>query len=111
LHHLADPAAKQRTFAACRRLLGPAGFLAIIDVFSDAAETRDQYLERWIDHADRRYAALQPEEKQLLFEHVRARDYPVSLEQCRALARQAGLDSFDVLLEDQVRLNRLVALS
>jgi SAM-dependent methyltransferase len=111
LHHLAEPAAKRSTFAASRRLLGPAGFLAIIDVFSDAAETRDQYLERWIDHADHRYVALQPEEKRLLFEHVRARDYPMSLALCRSLGRTAGLARFEVLHEDAAGLNRLITLA
>jgi SAM-dependent methyltransferase len=111
LHHLAEAAAKQATFAACRQLLDPAGFLAVIDVFSDAAETRDQYLDRWIGHADHRYVALQPEEKQLLFEHVRARDYPMSLALCRSLGRAAGLARFEVLHEDAAGLNRLITLA
>jgi SAM-dependent methyltransferase len=111
LHHLADPADKRATFAACRHLLEPGGFIAIIDVFLAENESREAYLDRWIEYADGHYAALQPEEKRLLFDHVRARDYPVSVGECRALAREADLRSFDVLLEDAPRLNRLVTMS
>lgn len=111
LHHLADDADKLAAFAACRRLLDAGGFVALIDVFSGERESRERYVERWIAHADARYAALAPEQKSLLFEHVRARDYPLSVDRCRALARSVGLHRCDVLLEDAARLNRLVALA
>jgi len=111
LHHLADPDEKQAVFAACVPLLSSDGFLAVIDVFSESLEPRDDYVERWIRHADECYSALAPEEKQLLFDHVRARDFPVSLEHCRMLGEAAGLQNFAVLHEDAPCLNRLVTLS
>ncbi|MEJ8569245.1 class I SAM-dependent methyltransferase [Elongatibacter sediminis] len=111
LHHLADPLEKQAVYADCASLLAADGFLAVIDVFCEPEESRDAYLDRWIRHADARYAQLEPAEKQFLFEHVRARDYPVSVVQCRALGEAAGLPGFAVLLEDAPRLNRLVTLS
>lgn len=111
LHHLADPDEKQAVFAACVPLLSSDGFLAVIDVFSESLEPRDDYVERWIRHADERYSALAPEEKQLLFDHVRARDFPVSLEHCRMLGEAAGLQNFAVLHEDASCLNRMVTLS
>lgn len=111
MHHLADPEEKRSVFAACVPLLSSKGFIALIDVFTDPAEPRDDYVERWIRHADARYSELAAGEKTLLFEHVRARDYPVSVEQCRALGNAAGLTNFAVLLEDSPGLNRLVTLS
>lgn len=111
LHHLEDPADKRETFAACRRVLEPGGFIAIIDVFSGENESREAYLDRWIAFADGHYAALRPEEKRLLFDHVRARDFPVSVTACQALAQEAGLKQFEVLHEDPPRLNRFVAMS
>jgi SAM-dependent methyltransferase len=110
LHHLEDPADKQRTLEAVRQHLAPEGFFALIDVFSAGAEPRDRYLERWINHAENRYIELQAEEKALLFDHVRARDFPVSQATYQALGRQVGLDGFAVLLEDRARLNALVTL-
>jgi ubiquinone/menaquinone biosynthesis C-methylase UbiE len=111
LHHLADPADKLRTLQRARPLLSPNGFFAMIDVFSQEAEPRDQYVERWIANADRRYHDLQPAEKTLLFDHVRARDFPLSLDRWRALGPQAGLPRFDVLLSDRDGLNRLVTFA
>jgi len=108
LHHLADPADKRRTLEAARQHLDPEGFFALIDVFSAEDEPRDQYLERWIKHAENRYVELQAEEKELLFNHVRARDFPVSQATFQALGRQAGLEGFAVLLEDRAKLNALV---
>ena len=111
LHHLADPADKQRTLEAARQHLNPEGFIALIDVFSAEEEVRDQYLERWINHAENRYVELQADEKELLFKHVRARDFPVSQATFQAFGRQAGLEGFAVLLEDRARLNALVTFS
>jgi SAM-dependent methyltransferase len=111
LHHLADPADKRRTLEAGRQRLKAEGIFALIDVFSDEAESREQYLERWIKHAEDHYVELQVDEKELLFNHVRARDFPVSQAAFQALGRQAGLGGFDVLLEDSVRMNALVTFS
>lgn len=111
LHHFADPADKRRTLQAARQHLKPEGFIAIIDVFCAQDELREQYLERWISHAENRYVELQAEEKALLFDHVRARDFPVSLATFQSLGREAGLPGFALLLEDQASLNALVTFS
>lgn len=111
LHHLQDPADKRRTLEAARQRLTAEGVFALIDVFRAEEESREQYLERWIQHADSRYVELQAEEKALLFDHVRARDFPVSQSAFQALGRQAGLEHFAVLLEDHARLNALMTFS
>lgn len=111
LHHLSDPADKLRTLQAIAQHLVPNGMFALIDVFCTEQEPRSDYLERWVAYADEHYATLQPEEKQLLFDHVRARDYPISESHWRALAKQAGLEHFEVMLRDPVRINGLVAMT
>ena len=111
LHHLADPEDKLRTLEAAGRMLTADGLFALIDVFSSASEPREHYLARWIEHARARYTALEPEEKELLFQHVRARDFPLSVPFYRKLARRAGLGRFEVLLQDEARLNCLVTLA
>lgn len=110
LHHLANPLDKLNTLQAVENHLSKSGMFALIDVFCVEGEARDDYVERWIAHADHRYEALQAEEKQLLFDHVRARDYPVSLRHWQAMAEQAGLAECRLMLEDQVALNRLVGM-
>jgi len=111
VHHLADPADKLQTLKAVEQHLSDDGMFALIDVFCDEGELRSEYLERWITHADRRYEELQREEKQLLFDHVRARDHPVSEDQWRTMGKQANLGQFTVLEQDAFRLNRLATFS
>jgi len=111
LHHLDDPADKLRTLQRAGRLLTADGMFALIDVFSADDEPRERYLERWIANADRRYRALLPAEKALLFDHVRARDFPLSVNAWRALGAEAGLPRVEVLLEDGDGLNRLLTFS
>jgi hypothetical protein len=87
------------------------GMFALIDVFCHENEPRNDYLERWISHADQHYTSLQSEEKQLLFDHVMVRDYPISLLHWQKLGKQAGLEQFAVVLQDQIGLNALVTLA
>jgi hypothetical protein len=47
----------------------------------------------------------------LLFDHVRARDFPLSLDAWRTFGTQAGLPCVALLLEDRDGLNRLVTFS
>jgi ubiquinone/menaquinone biosynthesis C-methylase UbiE len=111
LHHLADPGDKLMALKRARRLLTEDGFFAMIDVLCAEAEPRERYVERWIANAESRYLELRPAEKALLFDHVRARDFPLSLNTWRALGFKAGLPRVDVLLEDRERLNRLVTFA
>lgn len=111
LHHLADPAYKRRALEAGRRLLTRDGVFAVVDVFCAESEPRNGYLERWIAHAEERYEKLHAAELKILFDHVRSRDFPVSLSAFQALGKQAGLEQFEVLLKDRANLNCLVTLT
>jgi len=111
LHHLADPAYKQRALQAGRQLLASDGLFAVVDVFCAESEPRNGYLERWIAHAEERYEELHAAELKILFDHVRSRDYPVSLSTFKALGKQAGLGQFEVLMKDAADLNCLVTLA
>jgi SAM-dependent methyltransferase len=111
LHHLADPKDKQRALAAGGQLLNPDGVFALVDVFCADDEARASYLERWIDHAEERYLELQNGEMKILADHVRSRDFPISLSAFEALGKQAGLGQFNVLMKDHADLNCLITFS
>jgi len=111
LHHLADPAYKQRALEAGRQLLTSDGLFAVVDVFCAESEPRNGYLERWIAHAQERYEELHTAELKILFDHVRSRDFPVSLSTFEALGKRAGLGRFEVLMKDHAELNCLVTLT
>lgn len=111
LHHLPALADKLEVLQAIERHLAEGGLFALIDVFCKESEQRGDYLERWVSHADRHYAELQSEEKQLLFDHVRARDNPASENEWRRLAEQANLGQFAMLEKDAFGINGLAAFS
>ena len=111
LHHLVGAEAKQSLFSGCRPLLTDDGILAVIDVFRQEGETREEYIPRWIRFADRHYQALTQREKQLLFEHVRARDYPESMSTYRRISAAEDLADFEILLADKENLNHLVVMA
>jgi len=111
LHHFSDPQDKLRILQAIERHLSDDGMFALIDVFCHEQEPREIYVERWIAHADRHYEALEAAEKKLLFDHVRARDNPVSEQRWQQLGKQAGLERFEVVLRDRFDLNGLVTFS
>lgn len=111
LHHLSNTQDKLSVLRAIKRHLSDGGMFAMIDVFCHEQEPREIYVERWIRHADRRYQALQTEEKQLLFDHVRARDNPVSEHHWQLLGKQAGMERFEMVLRDRFEFNGLAIFS
>jgi tRNA (cmo5U34)-methyltransferase len=111
LHHLPALADKLEVLQSIEQHLAAGGVFALIDVFCRENEPRSEYLERWVRHADHRYAELQREEKQLLFDHVRARDNPASENQWRTMAMQANLGQFSVIEKDAFQLNGLATFS
>lgn len=111
LHHLVGAQAKQTLLSCCRSLLADDGMLAVIDVFHQEGEARDDYIARWIEFADRHYQALTQREKKLLFDHVRARDYPESMSTYRRISLAEDLADFEILLVDKENLNHLVVMA
>jgi ubiquinone/menaquinone biosynthesis C-methylase UbiE len=109
-HHIETAEIKKQVLEACRRVLMPNGLLAIIDVFCDENETREQYLDRWVDMARENYVALNQAEMTCLVDHVRANDFPGTLSGYQSISRLAGFGRFNVLARDQDKLNHLVAL-
>jgi SAM-dependent methyltransferase len=111
LHHLQTAAEKGRVLEACRRVLKPAGLVAIIDVFRAEGEARRDYVERWLEFAGNTYTALEPHELELLFEHTRSCDFPEAMSTFRTLGKQAGYQTFNILLHDASHLNHLITLT
>jgi len=110
LHHLQDQSSKKELLQACRRVLDPGGVFAIIDVFLDDAESRDDYLGRFERQARKNYSALNDLEMTTLITHVRDCDYPESVATYRRLGLQAGFKEVRSLLRDEASLHQLVLL-
>ena len=109
LHHLQDPTDKQALLTRCRRLLQPGGLFLIIDVFLGENESRDEYLDRFEQQARENYTSLTDPEMTTLITHVRACDYPDSVENYRSFGMQAGFTRVNCLLADYDTLHQLVS--
>jgi SAM-dependent methyltransferase len=110
LHHVQTTEAKKQVLEECRRVLNPAGLVAIIDVFHAEDETREEYLRRWVDFARNSYAALDDMEMTSLVDHVQSNDFPETLSTYQSIGRAAGYGKFEVLMQDREKLNHLLTL-
>jgi len=110
LHHLQTTEAKKKVLEECRRVLNPAGLVAIIDVFHAEDETREEYLRRWVDFAKNSYVAMDAMEMTSLVDHVQSNDFPETLSTYQSIGRAAGYGKFEVLKQDREKLNHLVTL-
>jgi len=90
LHHL-DTGQKREFLALCKRGLKPGGQLIIADVFRDAGQSREDYLNAYCEDMNRRWTMLSAEEGQIAIEHVRMHDFPESLEDFIHIAEETGL--------------------
>lgn len=101
LHHLQAPADKQALLTECRRLLRPKGLVAVIDVFLDECEPRDNYLDRFERQAREQYNSLTSPELTTLISHVRSSDYPESVRTYQEFGLHAGFNLARSLLRDE----------
>jgi SAM-dependent methyltransferase len=90
LHHL-DTEQKREFLALCKQRLEPRGQLIIADVFRNAGQSREDYLDAYCEDMNRRWTMLSPEEGQIAIEHVRTHDFPESLEDFLHIAGETGL--------------------
>jgi len=97
LHHL-DTEQKRDFLALCRQCLEARGLLIIVDVFRNARQSREDYLDAYCQDMSHRWHSLTPEEGQIAIEHVRNHDFPESLENFLHIAEEAGLSIQDAPL-------------
>ncbi|MEN9681306.1 MAG: hypothetical protein RLZZ627_1199 [Pseudomonadota bacterium] len=90
LHHL-DTEQKRDFLALCKQRLTSRGQLIIVDVFRNAHQSREDYLDAYCEDMSYRWSSLTPEEGQIAIEHVRNHDFPESLENFLQIAEEARL--------------------
>lgn len=109
LHHLSRDQ-KGKMLAACKTRLKPGGLIAVIDVFLEPGETRDEYLDRWEQATRSGWNALNNIEIKRLVDHVREHDFPETADTYDELAASAGLGPAATLWSGPERLNRIVVI-
>jgi ubiquinone/menaquinone biosynthesis C-methylase UbiE len=109
LHHLESPA-KQRMLEWCLARLASQGTMAVIDVFMEPDEQREQYLDRWEQNTRSDWGLLSETEVSELIDHVRSSDLPERLSDYERLAGNAGFRGVDELAYGPDRLNKIIIL-
>ena len=89
LHHLPDPQTT-RFLGAARRRLSDDGILVWTDVFRWPGETRQAYLERYVQRIRNGWQPLSPDQRQQVIGHVTTCDHPADRAEIRAVAIATG---------------------
>lgn len=110
LHHL-DRDGKRTLLRDARRCLTDQSCFVIADIFRRENEPRSTYLDAWIDHAAQAYTSLHDGELELLFEHVRTRDFPEAPSALAQLSLEAGYTSFELVFQQSNGLAGVAVLS
>lgn len=97
VHHL-DSAAKQRLFCACAAKLASEGCLIMVDVVREESQTREQYLDLYLGTMRSQWTALPPNELEQACSHVAAFDFPETLGDLAAMARQAAFGKTELIV-------------
>lgn len=96
VHHL-DAAGKQRLLTACAERLVPGGGLIMVDVVREEAQTREQYLDGYLNFMRTQWTEVVPEHLDEACAHVTAYDFPETLADLTQMAKEAGLGQTQVI--------------
>ncbi len=96
VHHL-DAAGKQRLFSACAERLVPGGQFILVDVVREEGQTREQYLDGYLNFMRTQWTEVVPEQLEEACAHVAAYDFPETLADLKQMAKQAALSEPEII--------------
>ena len=100
VHHL-DAAGKQRLFTACAEHLVAGGQFILVDVVREEGQTREQYLDGYLNFMRTKWTEVQSEHLDEACSHVSAYDFPETLADLTQMAKQAGLGEPQIIGQHQ----------
>lgn len=89
VHHLSCEA-KGKLIREIGTLLEPGGVFLMVDCVMRPEETRESYLDRYMDLIRRNWTKMEPTEVAAIEDHIRSSDYPEKCETLREIANKAG---------------------
>ncbi|MCP9776153.1 trans-aconitate 2-methyltransferase [Cyanobium sp. WAJ14-Wanaka] len=89
IHHLSD-GDKERFLGGARRRIQPGGMFLWVDVFREPGETRQAYIDRYVQRITGGWQALSSEQKDHVINHLSQFDMPADREAIQASAEAAG---------------------
>jgi SAM-dependent methyltransferase len=90
VHHL-DAEGKQALFHACAAKLAPGGHFILVDVVREEGQTREQYLEGYLNFMRTQWTAVRPDHLEEACSHVAAYDFPETFSDLKDMAANAAL--------------------
>lgn len=75
IHHLQDDE-KKKLLQNCYARLNAKGVMIMIDILRNEGQTKDEYIEEYIDNIKATWQMVTEEEKQQVFDHMRNYDFP-----------------------------------
>jgi SAM-dependent methyltransferase len=108
VHHL-DAEGKQQLFHACAAKLAPGGHFILVDVVREERQTREQYLEGYLDFMRTQWTAVRPDHLEEACSHVAAYDFPETFSDLKRMAAEASLTN--VRLVDRFAQHHVLVFS
>jgi cyclopropane fatty-acyl-phospholipid synthase-like methyltransferase len=100
IHHLQDDE-KINLLQACFNRLNNGGIMIVIDIFSNAGQKREAYIEEYIHNIETAWAMVTRDEKQQVYDHIRNYDLPVYTGDMAGWARAAGFTVTEYRIDER----------
>ena len=106
--YLLPEAEKIHFFRDCRKHLRKRGRVLVYDVMRRHHETRENYLQRYYQHAADNWPTLDTHALEQLAQYINLSDHPESLESLMDIARHAGFKRAELLYVDTTGFHQLI---
>ncbi len=106
--YLLPEAGKIHFFRECRKHLRKRGRVLVYDVMRRHNETREDYLQRYYEHAAENWPTLDAHALEQLAQYINLSDHPESLESLMDIARYAGFKHAELLYVDSTGFHQLI---
>jgi SAM-dependent methyltransferase len=107
LHHLSLEQ-KDTIVGQIASLLASDGIFVLIDAIRSPEETRELYVERYLDNVRRDWSLLASPDVAMVEKHMRSSDFPETQETWRELAQKHGLTRFECLYRDPLDTTQIL---
>ncbi|GAB5409143.1 MAG: hypothetical protein BalsKO_15080 [Balneolaceae bacterium] len=89
IHHLKNEEKKSFLHQIFSKLK-PGGTLVVIVILKTKNQTRENYLDEYIEHISLTWDQIENDDKELIFDHMRNFDFPTSLEMFKTWLQEIG---------------------
>ena len=100
IHHLSDEV-KRQVLNNIHRLLRPGGLFILVDIFRKPSQSRQEYVERYVQMLNTEWMDLEGSEKTAIIEHLTQYDFPSDLEEFLRFTQESRFSVLSSSLSDE----------